>query len=119
MSGTTPVHEASFKVRVVAFPACDWCEFRKTLRARRSGRTMRDPGGPPWERIDGRGFTLWISEVRLCDSRTVPPTWEIRLESLAPLNTEGQRHWREVCEGIEQFLRASGLARVEDAGPTV
>ena len=61
-----------------------------------------------------RAFPLWVSDGRLSDSRTVPPTWEIRLEALAPLYSEGQRYWREVCEGIEQFLRASGLERVED-----
>jgi hypothetical protein len=51
----------------------------------------------------------------LADSRTVPPTWEIRLESLAPLNQAGQECWREVCEGIERFLRLAGLDRVEDS----
>ena len=114
MAGTTPVQAASFKVRAVAFPACAWYEFRKAFNARRSSRTKRDPGGPPWERIDGRGFTLWISDGCLSDRRTVPPTWEIRVESLAPLNQEGQRCWQEVCEGLERFIRVSRLERVAD-----
>lgn len=114
--GTTLVHEASFKVRAAAFPAGRWLEFRKALKPRQS---TRDTGGPPWERIDGRGFTLWLSHVRLSDSRTVPPTWEIRLESLSPLNPDGQRQWAEVCEAIAMFIRASGLepAGVADAEP--
>jgi hypothetical protein len=40
------------------------------------------------------------------------------LESLAPLNPEGQQRWREVCEGIERFIRASGLETVEDRAAT-
>ena len=118
MAGARPVHEATFRVRAVAFPACDWYEFRKVFRPRRASRSMRDPGGPPWERIDGRGFTIWVSDGCLADSRTVPPTWEVRLESLAPLNPEGQQCWRDVCEGIERFLQASGLERVEDRAAT-
>lgn len=114
MSGITSVHDASFKVRAAAFPANFWYEFRKAFKVRQSSRTMRNPGGPPWGRIDGRGFTFWVSEVRLSDNRTVPPTWEIRLESLASLNPEGKRYWQEVCEGIERFLRASGLQKIED-----
>jgi hypothetical protein len=113
VAGTRPVHEASFRVRAAAFSGSDWYEFRKAFKVGRSGRPMRDPGVPPWARIDGRGFTLWVSEVRLADSRTVPPTWEIRLQSLAPLNAAGEQCWAEVCEGIERFIRASGLERVE------
>lgn len=112
MVGTTPVQQASFKVRVAAFPADRWLEFRKALQSRRS---TRHTGGPPWERIDGRGYTLWLQDVRLVDSRTVPPTWEIRLESLAPLNSDGQRHWAEVSKAIELFIRASGLEPAEGA----
>jgi hypothetical protein len=116
VAGTTPVHEATFKVRAVAFPAGEWYKFRKVFKPRRTSRTMRDRGGPLWERIDGRGFTIWVSDGCLADSRTVPPTWEVRLESLAPLNTEGQQCWREVCEGIERFIRVSGLERIEAKG---
>jgi hypothetical protein len=113
MSDSTPVHEATFKVRAAAFPACAWYEFRKAFKARRSDRIKRNPGGPPWERIDGRGFTLWISDGCLSDGRTVPPTWEIQFESLAPLNQAGQECWQEVCEGIERFIGMSKLERVE------
>ena len=113
MVGTTPVQQASFKVRAAAFPAGQWLDFRKAFKPRRSAR---DKDGPPCERIDGRGFTLWLSEVRLADSRTVPPTWGIRLESLAPLNPDGQRRWAEVCEAIALFIRTSGLEPVEVPG---
>ena len=112
MADRTSVRGASFKVRAAAFPAGRWIEFRKAFKLRRSAR---DKDGPPWERIDGRGFTLWLSDVRLADSRTVPPTWEIRLESLAPLNPDGELRWAEVCEAIALFIRVSGLEPVEVA----
>jgi hypothetical protein len=108
VTDTPPTQEASFKVRTLAFPACDWMEFRKVFKSKRTKRSKRD-GGPPWERIDGKGFTIWISDVCLLDSRTDPPTWEIRLETLAALNQPGQLCWQEVCEGIERFIQASGL----------
>jgi hypothetical protein len=113
VAGTPPVREASFRVRATAFPGSHWIEFRKAFKAKRS---TRDTGGPPWERIDGPGFTLWLSEVRLLDGRAVPPTWEIRLESLAPLNPAGQGRWAEVCAAIEQFVRASGLEPADAPG---
>jgi hypothetical protein len=116
MTESTPVQEASFKVRATAFPACAWCEYRKVFKPKRTNRVKRNPGGPPWERIDGPGFTIWISEGCLLDSRTVPPTWEIRLESLARLNQAGQQCWLELCEGIECFLREAGLERVASDG---
>jgi hypothetical protein len=111
-----PAREASFKVRAAAFPAGRWLEYRNAFKPRRSAR---DKDGPPWERIDGRGFTLWLSDVRLADSRTVPPTWEIRLESLIPLNLPGQERWAQVCEAIALFIQSSGLEPVEvaDAEP--
>jgi hypothetical protein len=112
VSVSTPTQEASFKVRVAGFPGGDWFEFRKAFKAKPTNRTKRD-FGPPWERIDGQGFTIWISDWCLLDSRSTPPTWEIRLEALATLNQPGQTCWQEVCEGIERFIRASGLERVE------
>jgi hypothetical protein len=112
VTGTTPAQEASFKVRATAFPACAWYEYRKAFKAKRTNRIKRNPGGPPWERIDGQGFTIWISEACLLDSRTVPPTWEIRLASLPRLNQAGQQCWQEVCEGIDRFLQESRLERV-------
>jgi len=96
-----PVHTASFTVQTASFPGGVWIELRKALRSIRSARGC-------WQRIDGSGFTLWLSDVRLADSRSQPPTWEIRLESLAPLNPAGQQRWSEACEAIAQFLEQIG-----------
>ncbi|WP_020469670.1 barstar family protein [Zavarzinella formosa] len=118
MAGNRPVHQASFKFRGTRF-LHDWNAYRKALKLRRSDRPMRDTDGPPWERIDGRGFTIWVSEICSANRRTESPAWEIRMESLALLNPEGQQCWSEACEGIERFIRASGLERVEDSTVTV
>ena len=109
MSQAKPIHEASFKVRIAAFPGQRWSEYRKVFKAKRSNRGT----GPAWERIDGPGFTIWLSDVVLFDSRTAPPTWEIRLEALAALNPAGHQCWQEVCTGIEQFLQEQGLKLTE------
>jgi hypothetical protein len=108
---TAPTRTASFKVRAAGFPASDWLEFLKTFKARSANR--RDLFSPLWLRMDGPGFTLWMSDCRLVDSRSEPPIWEIRLEALATLNQRGQACWQEVCDGIERFIQASGLERVE------
>lgn len=113
VAGSRPVHEASFGFGAAALLSSDWDVFRKTFKVRQSGRLMRDPSGPSWKRIGGRGFTLWVSEIRLTDSTTVPPTWEIRLQSLATLNAKGQQCWAEVCKGIEGSIRAAWLERVD------
>ena len=60
--GIKPIQQASFKVRAAAFPAGQWLVFRKAFKPRQSAR---DKEGLPWERIDGRGFTLWLFGVRL------------------------------------------------------
>src|SRR5437868_3919409 len=100
-----PIHEASFKVRTTAFPGHPWREFYKAFKAKQSSRGI----GPAWDRIAGPGFTLWHSDVILLDRTTEPPTWEIRLESLASLNTVGGQCWQAVCQGIVRFFQQSGL----------
>jgi hypothetical protein len=55
----------------------------------------------------------WLSDVVLFDSRTAPPTWDIRLEALVSLNPAGHQCWQEVCTGIEQFLQEQGLTLAE------
>ena len=117
MAGSRPVHEASFRFRNNHF-LHDWDEYYRAFKIRRSDRPMRDGDGPPWGRIDGRGFTIWVSEICSAGRDIVPPAREIRLESLAPLNPAGQRCWREVCDGIEAFIRATGSERVEESAAT-
>ena len=117
MAGKRPVHETSFKFRNNGFQH-DWAAYYRAFKIRRSDRPMRDGDGPPWGRIDGRGFTIWVSEICSAGSGIIPPASEIRLESLAPLNSVGQRCWQEVCDGIEAFIRATGSERVEESAAT-
>jgi len=109
VSRTKPTQEISFKVRADAFPGLDWSQYCKVFKAKPTSRGS----GPAWNRIDGPGFTIWISDVALFDSRTVPPTWEIRLEALAALSPAGVQCWQEVCQGIERFFQQAGFERVE------
>jgi hypothetical protein len=106
VSPTASVHEASFKVQADAFPRGDWAQYAKVFKAKQASRGT-------WKRLDGPGFTIWISDVVLFDSRTVPPTWEIRVKSLSALNRVGEQCWQEVCQGIDLFFHKSGLERVE------
>jgi len=96
----------TFRVSAEAFPS-QWRELKKQLGARAASRTTEEH--PTWMRIDGHGFTIWLSEVRLADSSTEPPVWETRMESLNPLPPEGQRRWEEVHGGIIGFLENLGL----------
>src|SRR5262249_506347 len=92
-------------------PGHHWSQYCKVFKVK---RTKRGPG-PACNRIDGPGFTIWISDGALFDSRTTPPTWEIRLESPAALNPPGEQSWQQICHGIERFIQQAGLERVENS----
>jgi hypothetical protein len=96
----------TFRVRSGVFPAT-WTELRQRLGTRAGTRSTESH--PIWGRIDGRGHTIWLSDVRLADSRSEPPVWEVRMEALAALPPEGQRHWEEVRASICEFFEQAGL----------
>ncbi len=96
----------TFRVRAGVFPD-KWRELRRQLGARAGSR--RTEAHPIWERIDGRGSTIWLSDVRLADSRSEPPIWEVRMAALAELSPEGQQQWEEAHATICDFFEAAGL----------
>jgi hypothetical protein len=111
-TGSRPktIREASYTARGDAFPLWDWLQYSKVFKAklcRRAGRT--------WNRIDGIGFIIWMSDAALVGSRTTPPTWEIRLEALARLNPAGEARWQEICQGVERFFQQVGCESVENS----
>ncbi len=89
-------------------------ELHKELGCRRSSRQSDD--FPIWWRIDGIGFTLWLSELILEDSSATPPTWQVKLESLAALPPAGIEQWALTVAGIEQFLEEEKIPYIMNDG---
>ena len=82
----------------------------KELGCRKSDRHTED--FPIWWRIDGKGYTLWLSEIRLADSTATPPTWHFKLEALTVLPQVGIERWDMSYESIQQFLRDARIPYV-------
>jgi len=92
----------AFQARTDIFPSKAWRELQKELGAKRSSRST--DLFPIWLRIDGREFTIWVSEIRLADSKSQPPIWEIQMESLSQLTAEGEDRWQQAYNCIESFF---------------
>ncbi|CAH1385459.1 hypothetical protein [Candidatus Nitrotoga sp. M5] len=106
MGRTQNIFEANFILRGNPVSAA-WRDLLKMLNCRKSDRGTKDY--PIWRRIDGKGFTLWLSEIQLADSASKPPTWRFKLESLATLPPMGKEQW-DICLGaIEKFLQDAEL----------
>ncbi len=104
MSGNLRV--VTFRVSADAFPA-GWHELKRRLGTRAARRST--DSHPIWRRIDGRGFTIWLSEIRLADSISEPPIWEVRMEALATLSPEGQQCWEEAYAALCDFFADAEL----------
>ena len=89
-------------------------ELHKGLGCCRSSRHTET--FPIWWRIDGIGFTLWLSELILADSRATPPSWQVKLESLAALPPAGIQQWNMTVTAIEQFLKDKKIPYVTSDG---
>lgn len=98
--------EANFTLQSRTVPAA-WRELLKALGCCKSDRATED--FPIWWRINGKGFTLWLSEVQLADSTSVPPTWRLKLEALATLTPAGKEQWDTCYNAIEKFLQDAQL----------
>lgn len=98
--------EANFILQAHPVPAA-WRELLKALVCRRSDRETEE--FPIWWRIDGKGYTLWLSEVQLADSTSVPPTWRLKLETLATLPPAGKEHWNVCYSSIKKTLEDAEL----------
>lgn len=96
----------TFRVSTDVFPA-EWHEMNHRLKASPASRSTKRH--PTWRRIDGRGFTIWLSDVTIADSTRKPPVWEVRMEALASLSPEGQRRWEEAVATICEFFANAGL----------
>ena len=84
-----------------ALPA-SWKDLLKELGCRKGNCHTED--FPIWWRIDGKGYTLWLSEIRLADSTATPPTWHFKLETLAALPPAGIEKWDVIYAATVQFL---------------
>lgn len=100
------VLEANFTLQSRTVPAT-WRDLLKALGCRKSDRETEE--FPIWWRIDGKGFTLWLSEVRLADSTSVPPTWRLKLEALAALPPAGKEQWDVCYASIKKIFEDAGL----------
>ncbi len=94
--------------------AFDPTKLHKCLECCRSSR--QTDTFPIWWRIDGNGFTLWLSELILADSTATPPTWHVKLESLAALPPSGIQQWDMTVTTIEQFLKDEKIAYTSSIG---
>ena len=95
-----------FSLQAKAFPVA-WRELLKDLGCRKSDRETTD--FPIWWRIDGKGYSLWLSEFRLADSASAPPTWQLKMEGLAALPPAGKDHWQVCYNAIEKMLQDARL----------
>lgn len=103
------MREATFIIQAEVIPV-HWNEFHKELGCRRGNR--QTPEFPIWWRIDGSGYTFWVSTIQLLDSASTPPTWKLKLESLATLPPAGIAQWDLTYSGIIEFLKEAGVKYV-------
>ena len=99
-------HEVIITLKAKGLPA-GWKALLKELGCRRSTRETNE--FPIWWRIDGNGFTLWVSEIRLSDAASHPPTWKLKLERLATLPPPGIEMWAITLTAIQQFLQDENI----------
>ena len=97
----------TFTLQAREFPA-EHTTWLKELGCRKSDRHTED--FPIWWRIDGKGYTLWLSEIMLADSAATPPTWHFKLETLAALPPGGEERWDQSYEATEQFLHDAKIS---------
>lgn len=96
----------TFRASRDVFPQ-GWLGVVSSLSARRGGRSTDE--FPLWSRIDGRGYTIWLSEVGLAQTR--PTIWQARLETLSPLPHHAQARWDQVEASILAFWKTLGELR--------
>jgi hypothetical protein len=96
---------ATFRINAKIFPAMG--DLYRRLGAKKA--TRRTDLHPIWRRIDGNGFTIWLSEIRLASSDSEQPVWELKMEALASLPPEGKKCWEDTYIMIHDFFREAGL----------
>lgn len=79
-----------------------WLSVKKELGSVRCSRTTENHH--IWNRIDGNGFTIYLSDVRLADSSKDVPVWEAVLESLSLLPPSGVEKWESIVCTINSYL---------------
>lgn len=100
------MRDATFTIQAKIIPVA-WNEFHKELGCRHGDRQTED--FPIWWRIDGPGYTFWVSTLRLSNSASTPPTWTLKLESLATLPQAGIEKWDMTYAAIIQFLEEADV----------
>lgn len=62
---------------------------------------------PIWSALSGKGYSIWLSELRLKDSVSSTPRWLARMESLSEMTMEGQVVWDDIQSSFVEFLKES------------
>lgn len=85
----------------------EWLSLKRDVEGKTCSRSTEEH--PIWSRIDGKGFTIYLSEVTLSNSAKAPPEWEVVVESLVLLNRQGQDRIKFITDTIELYLNQAGL----------
>lgn len=100
-----------FKIRTNKWPA-DWHKFIREWEFSRSNRST--PSFPLWQRAQGKGFAIWLSDPQLQDTKQKIPVWIIQLETLSRLNSDGEQFWHEFERSLLDFFHQYKLDIVDE-----
>ncbi len=84
-----------------------WLSLNKEIGSTRCARSTENHF--IWNRINGKGFTIFLSDVRLSNSTKEPPEWEAVVESLSQLSPQGKEKFIVVVNTIESYLAEAGV----------
>ena len=64
---------------------------------------------PIWMVLTGKGFSIWLSEVKLADSTSQPPKWSLRIEALSELSDDGRAAWHDLRQSFDEYFIEQGF----------